>query len=133
MKKTRKNSSNFPNTGSEKIPPGATRKAAYEPLNPGGGAPGSGAGPRHAADDPGSPNESYEATDSNEPLADDSIPEESEPEQQGSPYAGPSGGAVGGTPAQGRSSGGSTGRGIKPGGVHRGDSTIGTDPDSGAE
>src|SRR5207244_710524 len=132
MKKTRKNTAKFPNTGSEAIPPGATRKAMYEPLNPGGGAPGSGAGPRHAADDPGSPNESYEATDRNEPLADDSIPEEAEPEQQG-PYAGPSGGAVGGTPAESRSSGGKTGGGIKPGGVHRGDSTVGTDPDSGAE
>ena len=122
----------FPNTGSEAIPPGATRKAAYEPLNPSGGPPGSGAGPRHAADDPGSPNESYEATNSNEPLADD-MNAGSEPEEQGPPYTGPSGGAVGGTPAERRASGGKLRRGLKPGGVHRGDSTIGTDPNSGAE
>ncbi|HEV3081303.1 MAG TPA: hypothetical protein VGY66_16095 [Gemmataceae bacterium] len=53
--------------------------------------------------------------------------------EEGPPYAGLSGGAVGGTPAQGRSSGGTTHRGISPGSTHRGDSTIGTDPDSGAE
>jgi hypothetical protein len=131
MKKKTK-STKFPNTGSEEIPPGATRKAAYEPLNPSRGAPASGAGPRHAADDPDSPNESYEATDSNEPLADD-MNAGPEPEQEGPPYAGPSGGAVGGSPAERRSSGGKTRRGLKPGGVHRGDSTIGTNPDSGAE
>jgi hypothetical protein len=38
----------------EDIPPGATRKAFHRPLDPGGGPPGSGAGPRHAAGDPGS-------------------------------------------------------------------------------
>src|SRR5437764_11115736 len=112
----------FPNTGSEAIPPGATRKAAYEPLNPSGGPPGSGAGPRHAADDPGSPNESYEATDSNQPLAENPVFDETDPLEEGPPYAGISGGAVGGTPAQGRSSGGRTGHGIAPGGEHRGDS-----------
>jgi len=45
--------------------------------------------------------------------------------EEGPPYAGISGGAVGGTPAEGRTSGGKTHRGLKPGGVHRGDSTIG--------
>ena len=54
-------------------------------------------------------------------------------EETSPPYAGPSGGAVGGTPAQGRSSGGKVHRGIAPGGVHRGDSTIGTDPNSGTD
>lgn len=133
---TRKNSKNqLPKRSkpisqkSEPIPPGATRKVADELLNAEGSARGSGAGPRHAAGDPGSPSESYDATDSNEPLAE----EEHEAEESGPPYAGPSGGAVGGTPAEGRSSGGHTGRGLKPGGVHRGDSTIGTNPDSGAE
>jgi hypothetical protein len=43
-------------------------------------------------------------------------------------YAGPRGGAVGGTPAQGRASGGRVRRGIAPG-THRGDSTVGSDPD----
>ena len=94
-----------PNTGNEEIPPGATKRALDRPLDPGGGPPGSGAGPRHAAADPGSPDEDYEATDSNDPLAeppaDDPLPME-----DGPPYAGPSGGAVGGTPAGKRSSGG---------------------------
>jgi hypothetical protein len=118
---------------SQAIPPGATRKVADEPLNPERGEPESGAGPRHAAADPGSANEEYGAAESNQPLAEESILEELEPEEEGPPYAGHSGGAVGGTPAQRRSSGGRIGHGIKPGGVHRGDSTIGTDPDSGAE
>jgi len=48
-------------------------------------------------------------------------------------FAGPSGGAVGGTPAGKRSRGGTTHHGLRPGGVHRGDSTIGTNPDSGVE
>jgi hypothetical protein len=43
-------------------------------------------------------------------------------------YAGSAGGAVGGTPAGKRSRGGRTERGLTPGGVHRGDSTIGGDP-----
>jgi hypothetical protein len=60
--------------------------------------------------------------------------EEFAPEKEGGePYAGHAGGAVGGTPAGGRASGGQTHRGLRPGGVHRGDSTIGTNPNSGAE
>lgn len=43
-------------------------------------------------------------------------------------YAGSAGGAVGGTPAGKRSRGGRTERGLAPGGVHRGDSTVGGDP-----
>jgi hypothetical protein len=118
----------FPNTGSEPVPPGATRKAADRPRNPGGGPPGSGAGPRHAAADEDNPTEEYGATDSNEPLAE---PPAEEPDalELGPPYSGPSGGAVGGTPAEDRAVGGHTGRGIAPGGVHRGDSTVGADPD----
>jgi hypothetical protein len=54
--------------------------------------------------------------------------------QEGSPpYSGHAGGAVGGSPAEGRSSGGRVRDGLRPHGVHRGDSTIGTDPESGAE
>jgi hypothetical protein len=123
----------LPNTGSEPIPPGATKAAADRPTNPGGGPPGSGAGPRHAADDPGSPTEEYGPTESNLPLADAPEVREPEPEQEGPPYAGISGGAVGGTPAEGRSSGGRTGRGIDPGAAHRGDSTVGANPDSDTE
>src|SRR5688572_13047732 len=54
-----------PNTGSEEIPPGATRAAADRPMHRGGGAPGSGAGPRHAAGDEGSPEEEYGPAESN--------------------------------------------------------------------
>jgi hypothetical protein len=44
------------------------------------------------------------------------------------PYAGHSGGAVGGSPAEGRSSGGTIHGGLAPGGVHRGDSIVGSNP-----
>lgn len=49
----------------------------------------------------------------------------------GPPYGGPSGGAVGGTPAEKRAKGGRIppGQGIVPRGEHRGDSTVGSDPD----
>jgi len=116
----------MPNTGSEEIPPGATRQAADRPVNPGGGPPGSGAGPRHAAGDEDSPVEEYGATDSNEPLADD--PRDYSTDEDGPPYAGHAGGAVGGAPAEGRASGGHTGRGIAPGRGKRPDTTIGSDP-----
>jgi len=116
-----------PNTGSEEIPPGATTQAADRPLHQGGGAPGSGAGPRHAANDEGTPDETYGAIDSNDPLADGTLGEVPGGEDQG-PYAGPSGGAVGGTPAQSRATGGRIGRGIAPGGTRPVDSTIGSDP-----
>jgi len=118
-----------PLSSSEEFPPGATRKAFERPVDPGGGAPGSGAGPRHAAGDEGSEIEDYGPADSAQPGVDPI--EEDVPE--GPPYAGHSGGAVGGTPAQRRTSGGQTHRGIAPGGVHRGDSTIGTDPKSGTD
>jgi hypothetical protein len=133
MARAKKSKTQFPNTGNEPIPPGATREAADRPRNPGGGAPGSGAGPRHAAADPGSPDESYEATDSNQPLAEAPVADEPDPLEEGPPFSGNSGGAVGGTPAQGRSSGGRMKRGIDPGGSHRGDSTVGADPESSAD
>src|SRR5947208_14989865 len=104
-------------TAPPEVPPGATRKAFDRPLDPGGGPPGSGAGPRHAAGDPGSDIESTGRTDTSQ-TAGGSSPEEEDVLEKGPPYAGPGGGAVGGTPAQGRSSGGRTGRGISPGGVH---------------
>jgi hypothetical protein len=52
-----------------------------------------------------------------------------EEEQGGPPYAGPSGGAVGGTPAEKRVRGGHQRHGISPGTAHRGDSTVGGSPD----
>jgi hypothetical protein len=51
---------------------------------------------------------------------------EYEKHEDGVPYSGPSGGAVGGTPAGGRASGGAVHGGITPGSSHRGDSTIGS-------
>jgi hypothetical protein len=114
------------NTGNEEIPPGATARAADRPIHRGRGKPGSGAGPRHAANDEGSPDEEYGATDSNEPLAD----EAPVPEEQGPPYAGISGGAVGGTPAEGRATGGRMAGGLNPGQGTRPDTTIGSDPDA---
>jgi len=112
------------------VPPGATRKALDRPTNPGGGPPGSGAGPRHAAGDTGSDIETPEYSEENRTAA-SPPPEEEDPLEKGPPYSGISGGAVGGTPAQSRSSGGRTGRGIASG-THRGDSTIGADPTSDA-
>jgi len=56
---------------------------------------------------------------------------ENAPEAQdsGPPYAGHSGGAVGGTPAQKRSSGGRIHGGLATDEPHRGESTVGADPD----
>ncbi len=106
-------------------PPGATKRAANRPLDPGGGSPGSGAGPRHAADDEGTEDEEYFRTDITRTPA--SPPEEEEDSlEQGPPYAGISGGAVGGTPAQGRAVGGRTGHEINYDEPPRGDSTIGS-------
>jgi hypothetical protein len=128
MRKKSDTRSLAPNTGSEEIPPGATRRADHRKRNPGGGAPGSAAGPRHAASDEGSPVEEYEATDSNEPLADPTLEEDDRVDKELPAYGGPSGGAVGGTPAEGRASGGRSGHGFAPDRSRHGDSTIGSDP-----
>src|SRR5437016_2843921 len=84
---------------SEEIPPGATRKALDRPLDPGGGLPGSGAGPRHAAGDEGSDVEETGPMDTNRSSASSPV-EEEDPLETGPPYAGISGGAVGGSPAE---------------------------------
>src|SRR5580693_7931148 len=93
-----------PNTGNEEIPPGATARAADRSIHSGGGPPGSGAGSRHAADDPGNPDEEYEAVESNDPLADGTLVNQEAPIQDAEPeaYSGSGGGAVGGTPANQR-------------------------------
>src|SRR6516165_8874642 len=117
------------------VPPDATREARP------GVPPATKLGDRHAAGTPSGGTEVDGLAGSN---SGDGSPDECELEQAmaagleneadgGPPYGGFSGGAVGGTPAEGRSSGGKVHRGIRPGGVHRGDSTIGTDPESGAE
>src|SRR5882724_7845976 len=87
---------------SAEIPPGATRKALDLPLAPKGGPSGSGAGPRHAADDVGSESEMFGRTDTTRTPASPPI-EEEDTLEKGPPYAGPSGGAIGGSPAQLRS------------------------------
>jgi hypothetical protein len=113
-------------------PPGATRKALYRELERGGGPPGRAGGSRHAAGDPGSDIEEPEGetTTSSPPPLDE---EEQDPLEQGPPYSGKHGGAVGGTPAELRASGGRARGGLAPKGIHRGDSTIGTNPKSGSE
>jgi len=120
-----------PNTGSEAIPPGATRKAFDRPEDRGGGPPGSGAGPRHASADPGTANES-EGREEVDLATSSTDPDLEAVEDDTTPYGGISGGAVGGTPADKRSSGGHHRGGIAPGGAHRGDSTIGADPNEDA-
>src|SRR5437764_12118610 len=131
MKRTKKPAGMSANEGTEAVPPGATARAADRTQNPGRnpgrGPAGSGAGSRHAANDPGSPDESYEATDTNDPLA-EPLPDVATPMEQGPPFAGPSGGAVGGTPAEGRAAGGHMPPDIAPDPSHPGDSTIGTHP-----
>ncbi len=118
------------------IPPGATKRASDSDLRP--GERRSKLGDRHAA---GTPAGGTEVGGLGGTNIDDGAPENAdleeamgsgiyEPEAEGqAPYAGVSGGAVGGTPAEGRSSGGNIEGGLPPGGVHRGDSTIGAKPD----
>ena len=127
MKKPVKPAQGIANPTTDEIPPGATKAAADRPIHRGGGAPGSGAGPRHATNDPDSPDESYEAVDSNDPLAEAPLDEE-ETLVDGPPYSGRSGGAVGGSPAELRSSGGHLDHPIYVESSHRGDSTIGSRP-----
>src|SRR5207245_599391 len=105
----------------DRVPPGATRKA-FDREDLGGGTPGSPLGDRHAAGTPGGGTERGGLGGSN---IDDGSPEnadldevmgtgvtDDDSEEQGPPYAGISGGAVGGTPAQGRTSGGRVHRGL---------------------
>jgi hypothetical protein len=127
---------------SEPVPPGAQTRATERDERP-GGQRATPAGDRHAQGTPAGGTEvgglagtpindgSPQNADLEEALG--SGAEDIDRRQDTDPYAGHSGGAVGGTPAGGRSTGGRTHRGLRPGGVHRGDSTIGTDPDSGAE
>lgn len=116
-----------PYAGDDEVPAGATRRAADRALSRGHGPPGSGAGPRHATNDPGTPDETYEAVDSNDPLAEPPT-DAPVPLELGPPYSGFAGGAVGGTPAEGRSKGGHIGHGIGSEASHPGDSTVGTEP-----
>jgi len=114
-----------PITGSEDVPPGATRKAFEREEMPGGGAPGSGGGERHGAGEPGGGFDHEGLADN--PDVDPTVP----PEGDDSPgLAGSAGGAVGGTPAGKRSSGKRVGEGFAPDASARGDSTVGANPES---
>jgi len=131
MPKKKQPAAQLPNSGNEEIPPGATARAADRPIHVGGGPPGSGAGPRHAADDPGTPNEEYGAVDSNSPLADGTLVDQDAPlEEEPEAYGGSHGGAVGGTPAQKRATGGRKTRGIRAGKTRPTESTVGSDPEA---
>jgi hypothetical protein len=115
----------------ENPPPGATRRA-FDREDNGGVTPGSPLGDRHAAGTPAGGDATGGLAGSN---IDDGTPVEPDevPRDEDGPYAGPSGGAVGGTPAEGRASGGHVYQHeITPGASpHRGDSTIGADPSKG--
>jgi hypothetical protein len=123
--------------GRERIPPGATQRASDRTARP-GGPTGSKLDDRYAAGTPAGGTEVGGLAGSNDA---DGAPEENEltqvaasgihaPEAEDGdpPYSGHAGGAVGGTPAEDRAAGGRTGGGLNPG-PHRGDSTIGADPD----
>src|SRR5215471_16148167 len=112
------------------VPPGATQKASDRTSRP-GGPPPSRLGDHHAAGTPGGGTEvgglggtnvdegSPRNADLEEAMGTGTHAPEAEDQAEGE--GGISGGAVGGTPAGKRSSGSRPTRGIKPGGVHRGD------------
>lgn len=98
---------------------------------------GSGGGSHHAAGTPGggTPVGGLAGTTigdgapGNADLEDALFEDESRDEPDGGPpYAGHAGGAVGGTPAEGRATGGDIRGGLSTPGTHRGDSTIGSNP-----
>jgi hypothetical protein len=116
------------------IPPGATPEAfEAEQDVPSGGPPGSGAGDRHMAGDTGPDLAAGPDGPTFEDFGYRDDDRDSDQSDEPDYYGGPSGGAVGGTPAGGRSTGGTLRghEGIDPGGVHRGDSTIGAEPSKG--
>lgn len=102
------------------IPPGATKQAADRDENPRGRPRHTPLDDRHATgDDPdtGLPG----------PFEEDEFADETD-----GPYAGHAGGAVGGTPAEGRAAGGEISGGVAPQqGKRDVDSTIGDKPSGG--
>src|SRR3954452_22594987 len=91
-------------TPASEIPPGATRQA-FDREDNGGGPAGSPLGDPHAAGEAGGGTEIGGLAGSNigdgTPFEDEG-PWKAEYGEENGPYAGLSGGAVGGTPAQGR-------------------------------
>jgi len=137
MASTRKSSRRQDKSKIEPLPPGATKAASDHDLRPGEppdrtpageeavGTPGGGTevgGLAGTNIDDGDPdNANLDKAMGSNARGEDS-------EEGGPPYAGHSGGAVGGAIAQGRSSGGHQHHGIAPGGGSHGDSTIGQEP-----
>jgi len=137
MAGTRKDQRRRDREKTDPVPPGATKAASDHDLRPGEtpdrlpagesavGTPGGGtevgglAGTNIDNGDPVS-------TDIDRAMGSDARGEDSE--DGGPPYAGHSGGAAGGTPAQSRSSGGRQRHGLRPGGVPPADATVGQDP-----
>ena len=120
----------------DEVPPGAKRKA-FDREDNGGGPPGSPLGDRHAIGDTSGGDETGGLAGSNvgegAPVNDEDL-EQAEEEDRKGPFAGSAGGAVGGTPAEGRASGGHVRGGFSPGsGSSRGDSTVGSGPKSGTK
>lgn len=137
MAGTKKNPRRKGKDKTDPIPPGATKAASDHDLRPGEtpdrvpageeavGTPGGGtevgglAGTNVGDGDP--VNANIDRAMGSDARGDDS-------EDGGPPYAGHAGGAVGGSPAEGRSTGGHQHTGIRPGGVPPADTTIGHDP-----
>lgn len=137
MAHTRKKSPRQDSEKTNPVPPGATKAASDHDLRPGeppdrtpsgteaAGTPGGGTevgGLAGTNIDDGDP----ALTNLDQAMGSDARGEDSE--EGGPPYAGHSGGAVGGAPAQGRASGGRQPRGIRPGGKPPADRTIGEEP-----
>ncbi|MFL5341642.1 MAG: hypothetical protein ACJ8F7_15975 [Gemmataceae bacterium] len=116
------------------VPPGATKRA-FNRENLGGGPEGSPLGDRHAVEEDEIPGgtEYGGLAGSNvgdgTPLSDEGREHEDQLDQADGPYAGHAGGAVGGSPAEGRATGQHAQGGFSPGsGSSRGDSTVGAKP-----
>ncbi|HEY7327778.1 MAG TPA: hypothetical protein VH592_09070 [Gemmataceae bacterium] len=137
MASARKTSSRKNKEKTNPIPPGATKAASDHDLRPGEppdrtpsgeeavGTPGGGTevgGLAGTNIDDGDP----VLTNLDRAMGSDARGEDSE--EGGPSYSGKSGGAVGGSPAQVRASGGHQRHGFRPGGVPPADRTIGDKP-----
>jgi hypothetical protein len=137
MASTRKTQRRKDKEKTNPLPPGTTKAATEHDLRPGeppdqtptgkeaAGTPGGGTEAGGLAGtniDDGDP----EQTNVDRAMGSDARGEDSE--EGGPPYAGFSGGAVGGTPAQRRASGGHQRHGLRSGGTPPADRTIGEKP-----
>jgi hypothetical protein len=118
-----------PTNTADPVPPGATRQAIDRDRPPEHGGPPNtrDAGERHATGEPGGGND---VTGLVGPEDGDTFDREGQdPLENGPPYSGHAGGAVGGSPAEGRAAGGEIGSGLAPqSGTRDVDTTVGSDP-----